>query len=157
MEKKHFSLGASEDNKLVKVVRIVFGIACIAMAAYWINFNINSLKTERALWVTIVFLIGFGLYQIWAGAGKAATFIEIGSNMVRLKKNAVLPPEELPVSEIEKIDIFPLSIIFRRKTGKNLLLRLGTVHYETNEKVVTEIISFAGSNNIPYELIEERI
>jgi len=69
MEKMYFSLGTSENNRLVKVIQIVFGVVCIAVAIFWLVFNIKSLKADGTLWITIIFLSGFGFYQIWAGLG----------------------------------------------------------------------------------------
>ena len=157
MEEGNFPLGNTEDNRFVKGFRIIFGIACIAMAAYWVNFSLKSLKTDRSLWVTIFFLLGFGFYQIWAGLGRATRYIVINPEMILLKKSSLRPPVQILPAHISKIDIFPLNIYFIMKSGKKLLLRFGTIHYETNEKIVDEIIRFADSNNIPYELNEETI
>lgn len=157
MEKKYFSLGPNENNRLVKLFRIVFGVICIAVALFWLSFNIKSLKADGTLWITIIFLLGFGFYQIWSGLGWATRFIEVGSDSIRLKKNPILPPVEMNEKEIEKIEMFPLNLVFFLKTKKRILLRFGTTYYETNEKVKDEILGFAESNNIPIEIIEEKI
>ena len=157
METGNFPLGNAEDNRFVKGFRISFGIACIAMAAYWLNFNLRSLKTDWSLWVTIFFLLGFGSYQIWAGLGRAIRYIVVNTEMILLKKSSLRPPVQLLPADISKIDIFPLNIYFIMKSGKKLLLRFGTIHYETNEKIIDELIRFADSNNIPYEYNEETI
>ena len=135
MEKKYFSLGTSENNRLVKIIRIVFGVVCLAVAIFWLIFNIKSLKADGTLWITIIFLSAFGFYQIWSGLGRATTFIEIGTDNIRLKKNPILPNVEMSAGEIEKIEFFPLNVIFFLKSKKRILLRFGTTYYETNEKV----------------------
>jgi len=104
MELKHFSLSTTENNRLVKFIRIVFGILCIAVAAFWLSFNIKLLKADGTLWITIVFLSGFGFYQIWSGMGRATRYIEIGPDCIRLKKNPILAFIEMPALEIEKIE-----------------------------------------------------
>ena len=157
MEIKHFSLGTNENNRLVKIIRILFGVVCIAVAIYWLSFNIKSLKADGTLWITIIFLTGFGFYQIWSGLGRATRFIEIASDHIRLKKNPILPPVEMSSGEIEKIELFPLNLILFLKSKKKILLRFGTTYHETNEKVKDEILSFAETNNIPLEIIEEKI
>lgn len=157
MDKTHFPLGDTDERKLVRILRATFGIACIAVAAWWINFSLKSHKFDWSLWVTVFFLIGFGLYQVWAGAGKTARFIEFRGDVLRLKKNALLPPEEWNHAQIEKIEIFPLSIVFFIKAGKKNLLRLGTVNYETNEKIVDELSRFADYHNIECEIKEENL
>ncbi len=157
MEIKYFSLDASENSRPVKIIRIVFGAVCIAVAGYWFGFNIKSLKADGTLWITIIFLSGFGFYQIWSGLGRATTFIEIGQDKIRLKRNTILPMVEMGAGEIEKIELFPLNVIFFLKTKKRILLRFGTTYYETTEKVKDEILGFAESNKILLEIIEEKI
>jgi len=157
MDKKHFSLGTVEKNRIIKGIRIIFGLVCLTVAVFWINFNITTLKTDATLWITIIFLVTFGLYQIWSGLGRTERFIEIDSKMIRLKKNAVMPPVEMATSEIEKIDIYPLNIIFHLRSKKRILLRFGTTFHDQNEIIIDEIISFADSNSIQLEVIEEKI
>ena len=43
------------------------------------------------------------------------------------------------------------------KSQKRILLRFGTTNNETNEKIVDAIIDFAELNNIPFEIIEEKL
>ena len=157
MENKYFSLGTSENNRFTKIVSIAFGIICIAVAIFWLIFNIRSLKADITLWITIIFLFGFGFYQIWSGLGRAKRYIDISRNFIRLKKNPVLPAIVMCAGEIENIELFPLNVIFFLKTKKRILLRFGTIYYETNEKVKDEILSFAESNNIPLEIVQEAL
>jgi len=157
MDIKYFSLSTTENSRVIKIIRIAFGLICIAVAVFWISFNARLLKTDGTLWITIIFLSGFGFYQIWSGLGKATKFIEIGSDFIRLKKNPILPPIEIPASEIEKIEIFPLNLIFFLKSKKKVMLRFGTTFQDTNELVKDEILNFAELNNIKAEFIEEKI
>ena len=157
MEIKYYPLGTGENNGFVRIIRIIFGIACIAVAIFWIVFNIKSLKADGTLWITIIFLIGFGSYQLWTGLGRTISFIEFGQGYIRLKKNSIFLPSIMNAEEIEKIDLFPLNLIIFLKTGKKIMLRFGTTYYETNEKVKDEILGFAESNNIPIEIIEEKL
>jgi hypothetical protein len=157
MEVKHFSLGQSENNKLVNIIRIAFGIICIAIAIFWISFNISAIKSDGTVWITILFLLGFGFYQIWSGLGKATRFIEIGSENIRLKKNAVIPPVKINASDISSIDFHPLNVIFILKSGKRIMLRFGTAFFDINEIIIDELLNFCESNNIPFEVIEEKL
>jgi hypothetical protein len=50
-----------------------------------------------------------------------------------------------------------LNIVFFLKSDKRILLRFGTTYFETNEKIISEISSFAERNNIPVEVIEEKL
>jgi hypothetical protein len=157
MEKKYYSLSTSENNSFVRIIRIIFGMVCVAVAVFWIIYNIRLLKSDGMLWITIIFLTGFGFYQILSGLGQATRFIEIDNSSIRLKKYPVLPVVMMTAQEIEKIELFPLSIAFFLKSKRRILLRFGTTYYETNEKVKDEILSFAEVNNIFLEIIEDKI
>jgi len=157
MEKKYYSLGSEENSKLVKLIQVIFGILCFAVAFYWLYFNLRSLKADGTLWITIIFLIGFGFYQIWSGMGKAKRFIEINSDKIRLKKTVLLPFVELGKGDIDKIEVFPFNLKFYLKTGKTLILRLSSSYYETNAAIKDGILVFAEVNSIGYELKEEKL
>jgi len=157
MEKKYFLLSSAENSKLVKIIQIVFGIICIAVAVFWLIFNVRSLKADKTLWITIMFLTGFGVYQVWAGLGRATRFIEISSDKIRLKKSIFLPAIEIPAVDIQKIELFPLNLIFFLRSQKRILLRLGTSYQETTEQIKDEILTFADSSSISIEIKEEKL
>ena len=157
MEKKYFLLGSVENNRVIRIIQIVFGIVCLAVAIFWLIFNIRSLKTEGTLWITIIFLSVFGLYQVWSGLGKATRFIEISSDRIRLKKSIILPAVEMSVGDIQKIEIYPFNLIFFLKAKKRLILRFSTTYQETNEKVKDELLVFGELNSIDVEFVEEKL
>jgi hypothetical protein len=157
MGKKYYSLGTSENSTLVKIIRIVFGVVCLAVAVFWLIFNIKSLKADGTLWITIIFLSGFGVYQVCSGLGLTTIYIEFDYDSIRLKKNPILPPDKMNAGEIERIELFPLNVIFFLKTRKRILLRFGTTYRETNEKIKDEIIVFADSNKVAIEIMEEEL
>lgn len=157
MEIKYFILGGSESNRFEKIIRIIFGTVCIAVALFWLNFNIKALKADGTLWITIAFLSGFGIYQILSGLGKTTRFIEFGPDYVKLKKNILYAARVTRADGIEKIELYPFNIIFYLKTEKKIMLRLGATFQETNEKIKDEIILFAELNSIPAQVIEEKV
>ena len=157
METKYFSLSSNENNKLVKIIQIVFGIVCFVVAIFWLIFNIRLLNADGTLWITIIFLTGFGFYQIWSGMGRAIRFIEIRSDRIVLKKNIVLPSIQFSADEIDKIEVYPMNLIFFLKPKKKVLLRFGSTYFTTNELIKDEIISFAESNKISIEIMEEKL
>jgi hypothetical protein len=150
-------LSTSETNTLVKIISIVFGVFCIAVAIFWLNFNIQSLKTDGTLYITIVFLSGFGFYQIWAGLGRTARYVEIGGDTIRIKKNPILPSVLIKGNEIERIELFPLNVIFFLKSQKRFTLRFGTTYLETSNRIKDEILNFAESNSIHLEIMDEKL
>jgi hypothetical protein len=157
METKYYSLSSNEKNKLVKIIQIVFGIICIAVAIFWLIFNIRLLKADGTLWITIIFLTGFGFFQIWSGLGRAIRFIEISPDIIVLKKNIVLPSIQFSADEIDKIEVYPMNLIFFLKPKKKVLLRFGSTYFTTNELIKDDIISFAESNKISIEIMEEKL
>ena len=157
MGNKHFFLGSGENSCLVKILNIIFGLACFAVAVFWMIYNMKSLKSDNTLWITIIFLLGFGFYQIWSGLGRTTLFIDFDTDRIILKKNAILPPSGMMAGEIERVDIFPLSVIFFLKTGRKILLRFGTTFHESNEKILDEIVHFTELNNIPVKITDENL
>ena len=157
MESRYFSLGNVDKNRLVKVIRIIFGAVCFAVAIFWIIFNIRSKDNTGTNWITILFLTGFGFYQVWSGIGKADRFIEILGDKILLKKDIFLKAKHIEANETEKICFYPLKIVFIMKSGKTILLRLGTMYYESNEKITDELGKYAEENQITTEVIQEEI
>ena len=157
MEAKYFSLSSAENNKLVKIIQIVFGIVCFAIAIFWLIFNIRALKADGTLWITIIFISGFGFYQIYAGLGYAIRFIEISSDKIRIKKNIILPAVGLSATDIHKIELYPFNLIFFLKSGKKFILRFGATYQDKNEKIKDEILIFAEQNSINNEIMEEKL
>ncbi len=157
MEIKYFSLGTIENTRLIRIFRLIFGIVCITVAIFWITLIIRSLKPNITTWISILFLAGFGFYQIWSGIGHADRFIEIASDCIRLKKNSILPVVDMPADKIEKIEFYPLNIVFFLKSKRRVLLRFGTTYNDIIENVTEEVISFAELNKIQSKVIEERL
>ncbi len=157
MENQYFSLSPVDNNKLVKFIQVAFGVVCIGIAVFWLIFNIRSLKSDSSLWLTILFLTGFGFYMIWSGIGKAARFIEIRTGSVRIKKTILLPLTEMPAADIKKIELFPFKLIFHLKTDKKITLRLSSTYYETNENIKDAVLVFAEENTIDLQEVAEKI
>jgi hypothetical protein len=157
MERKRISLEIHENSKLTRISQILFGIICIIISAYWIVFNIKAVKTDGTLWITIIFLIGFGVFQVLSGWGFTAKFIDLSDSDIRLKRNSFLPPVEIKANQIEKIDLYPLSLIFLVKPSKKILLRLGVTYPERIELIKKEIVNFAELNHILLEVKDEQV
>jgi len=155
MDKKHFSLEMREENRLTKVFQIIFGILCIVIAVYWLIYNFKSVKSDSTLWITVVFLTGFGAYLIWAGFGYAYRFVEFHNDSLVIRKNSFLPPLELKISDITKIEVFPLKVTIARKSKKLILMRFGVSDIEKIELIKDEFTAFATRNNLEFEIRNE--
>ena len=150
---EYFQLSNSNKNRFVSVLNILFGISCIAIGVGWAIHDKNS----GSVWITILFLFGFGFYEIWLGLGKAERYIEIDKTFIRLKKFIFLSAKHIEASEIGKIEIFPMKIDFHFKERTKITLRFGTTYIEMNEKIVDALIKFAEQNAIDLELQTEKI
>ncbi len=95
MEKNYFSLELHRSNKITRIFQLIFGIICIGVALIWLILNFSTLKSNVSLWITILFLVGFGYYQIISGLGKSEKFIEISESSIRIKKNILFPSQEI--------------------------------------------------------------
>jgi hypothetical protein len=157
MEKEHFSLEMSDDNRIIKVFRAFLGLLCIAIGIYWLIFNIGKGGQSATQWVTVAFLIGFGTYQIYAFLGLAVKFIEISSGNIRLKKNSLFPAISFSGNQIRKIELFPLNVIFFIKSDKKVVLRFGISDPDKIEDIKRSIVEFADANGLPIEIMSEEI
>jgi hypothetical protein len=157
MEIKHFQLEAKDNSRIVRIFQVVFGILCIIVAMYWIIFQFESLRKDQTLWITIFFLAGFGGYQTAAGFGRITRYIETGPDAVILKLNSYLPAARIEASALEKIELYPLSICFRKVNGKKLILRFGLNYTDIIVPVKDEIMEFAHINHLKIEEMKEEL
>lgn len=155
MEIRYISLEIRESNKLIRIFQVTLGIMCVLIAGFWVVFNIRSVKTDSTLWLTVAFLCGFGLFQILSGFGYASKFIELSDNVIRLKKNSLLPQQLISYEQIEKVEIYPLKFHILLKSSKKILVRLGITDPEKIELVKDEIILFASRNSLNLEFMNE--
>jgi hypothetical protein len=157
METKHFSLGPEENSAALRILRIIFGLACIGIAAFWAVFNFRSAESGTTLWISVLFLAGFGSYQIWAGLGKTGRYIEISDKSIILRKNSLLPSKVLGAAQLATIEIHPMSITFRYKNPGRVILRFGTAYTDMIEPVIEALEEFSSLNNVPTEVVDEVI
>ena len=157
MENKIFPLGSYDTNRLVNLIRIIFGAVCVAVAVFWVIFSFKSSENPLSIWITIIFMTIFGIYQILAGLGKAQKYVSIAEDRIILRKYILVPSVIMEAAETEKIEFYTLKVRFLLKSGKAVILRFGTTYYESNEKVIDEISEYAAKNNIPVQIIEEEL
>jgi uncharacterized protein YlzI (FlbEa/FlbD family) len=157
MEDNYFSLEVNKNNKVIRIFQIVFGTICAALAVVWLIMNIDTLKSNNSLWVSIIFLLGFAWYQINSGLGKGDKFLQIGQTSLKFKKNSLLPVRELNASEIKKIEIFPLSMVIFLISGKKNIMRFGTTYTDVIEPIKKGIENFCTLNNLELEFRKEEL
>jgi hypothetical protein len=157
METQYFSLEVHRSNKFTKIFQLIFGIICAGVAVIWLLLNLSTMKMTLGLAITVLFLLGFAYYQIVSGLGQAEKFIEVGGEMIRLKKNSIFPVEEVRAEEIENIVIYPINIVFMLKSKKKTILRFGTTYTEMINPAKDAIENFCKRNNLNYEERNEEL
>jgi hypothetical protein len=157
MENNYFSLEVNNNNKVIRIFQIIFGIICAALAVVWLIMNRNSLKSNSTLWFSIIFLLGFALYQINSGLGKGDKFLQIDKASLKFKKNSLFPAREVSTSDIEKIEIFPLSMIISLKSGKKEIIRFGTTYTDIIDPIKKGMEIFCSANNLKLEFQNEEL
>ena len=155
MEKSYYSLEVNKSNRVTRIFQLIFGIICAAVAIIWLFLNLNTIKLNGTVWITILFLLGFAYFQVNSGLGRAEKFIEFGPAVIRMKRNSIFPVREIKAAEIERIEIHPVNLVFFLRTGKNVILRFGTTFTDIIEPVKKEIERFCSSNNLNFEFSED--
>jgi len=157
MKTSYFSLEVNKSNRLTRIFQLVFGIVCALVAIIWLIINFNSLTSNWSLVITIIFLLGFAYYQINSGLGRGEKFVEISQTRLKLKKNSLLPAQDINASEIERIEIFPLSMVITLRSGEKRILRFGTTFTDIIDPVKRGIETFCSENNISLEFKNEEV
>jgi len=157
MESNYFSLELNRSNRVTRIFQLAFGILCAVIAVIWAILNINMLKSNGTLWITIVLLLGFAYFQIISGLGRAEKFIEFSQSSIKLKNNSLFPVRVLNAPDIKKIEVFPLNLVFFLSSGKRLILRFGTTYTDNIEPVRKSLETFCTENNIPLEFKTEEL
>jgi len=157
MEKQFFSLEHADSNKITRLFQIIFGVICLIVAIGWLYLSFTSITPNGATWVTILFLMGFSWFQIRTGLGQTVRFIEISEKCVTFRKNSFLPQKSLDASDLDRIEIFPLSLVFITGKGSTNIIRFGTTYTDQIDPIKESIELFAEANNIPVEVKTEEI
>ena len=155
MGKKIISLEIRENNKLIRISQVIFGLVCLAISIFWFFFNISSSDGQGTLWITVFFLAGFGLFQIYSGLGFAEKYIEFDTGRIKLRINSLLRPSDLKANDISEVIVFPLKIMLIMKSGKKMLIRLGVTNSDRIDLIKDEFTRFATENRIQLEIRNE--
>lgn len=152
MDYKYISLEFKDDNKIIRTIQIIFGAVLILIAVYWLIYNIRSADGKGSLWITLIFLTGFGAFEIYSGLGYARKYIEFIDGLLKIKTNSLTPSVEVKAEDIRAAEVFPLKVLLLLKSGKKILIRLGVTDSEKIEIVKDEFIRYVTRFRIPLEI-----
>lgn len=147
MTETRFNIDLHEENKAGKLLRIIFGVACLA-AAVWYMYSIRgTVSSTGSSWIATAFLLFFGLWMIASGLGYTRRYIIVGEDRITLRQEFYRPPVILTSSVLKAVEFKPLTVVFRTTTG-SISLRLGTYYPEHTTTVMVALEEFCKRNNI---------
>ncbi|MBP5474087.1 MAG: hypothetical protein J6X92_04940, partial [Bacteroidales bacterium] len=120
MKEQYFSLEPQKYSKFVRILQILLGIACLIVSIVWVIINIKMHSISMQTFAPIIFIVAFGIYEIYAGIEKKSKFIDIKRDSITIKQYSIFPPKIINAIDLTKINIYPLSIIFVLKDEKNV-------------------------------------
>ena len=152
METIRYSLDNKESSGFVRLLQIIFGVACIAVSLGWAWFIIKSSDID-SYWIATLFMLFFGAFQIYSGLGYAAKFIELHNNSIEFKKASIGLKERAEASQIEKIEILPLSVNIFMEDKRSFMISFGMSIAATIDSIKDGMIEWSEMNNV--EIIEK--
>ena len=152
METIRYSLDNKESSGFVRLLQIIFGVACIAVSLGWAWFIIKSSDID-SYWIATLFMLFFGAFQIYSGLGYAAKFIELHNNSIEFKKASIGLKEQVEASMIEKIEILPLAVNIFMKDKRSFIISFGMSIAASIDSIKDGLIEWSEMNNV--EIIEK--
>lgn len=148
MTNKYLSLDERPEKKFVSILMVIFGILCMGTAAWWAIFLLRSPEQSNSFWAATIFLLLFGVYQVYAGLGLARRYIKIDDKTIQIRQNFLLPPRSFNPEEIENITIRAADIVFKNNNGSKYKLKLGIRYPDLGENIKKELISYGENQKI---------
>lgn len=148
---EEISLDERPEGRLVRSLMILFGVICIFTAGWWALYLVRNPIGINVYWVATLFLLLFGIYQVYAGLGHARRYIAIDGNNIIIRQNPFLKPKTLPAEKIEDIEIRKMDIVFTWDNGQRYRLKLGMRYPGIREKIRDVVDRFAVKNDIQHE------
>ncbi len=152
MAEIRYNIDLHDDNKPGKILRIIFGVACLAVAVWYMYSIRGTVSSTGSAWIATAFLLLFGMWMIASGLGYTRRYITVSEDRIILRQEFYRPPAILTAAALKAVEFKPLTIVFRTTNG-NISLRLGTYYPEHTSTVMGAVEEFCKRNNI--EVIDE--
>jgi hypothetical protein len=147
MEETKFNIDLHEDKKAGKILRILFGVACLAAATGFMYSIRGTASSTASAWIATAFLMLFGLWMIASGLGYTRRYIIISGEKIILRQEFYRPPLIFTPSNLKAVEFKPLTIGFLTANG-TIKLRLGTYYPENTASIMEAVEDFCIRNNI---------
>lgn len=142
-----YSLDNKENPKFIRIMQIVFGVACIAIAVTWVIY-MTMPGIETGYWIPTAFIFFFGMFQIYSGLGYAERYVQFDEERIILRQNSFKKGTLIGYDNIESISILPLSVEIRLKNGKPVVVSFGMGISGSIDTIKNAFIEIAGVKNI---------
>lgn len=147
MDETRYSIDLQEDNKAGKIFRIIFGIASLAAAVWYLYRLTGTAAATGSAWIATAFLILFGLWMIASGLGYTRRYITVGETKITLRQEFYRPPTIFTASNLKAVEFKTLTVIFVTDAG-NISLRLGTYYPGHTAAIMEAVEDFCRRNTI---------
>ncbi len=148
MKYEYIRLDDKPDKKFVSVFLVIFGFSCLLTSGWWALFLVRVPENENVFWLGTIFLLLFGLFQIYSGLGFAKRYLIVEKTNITIRQNSLLPAKRLTKNSISKLEVRSMDIKFFLNNGNIFRLRLGLKYPDLGENVKTRIIAWSEENSI---------
>lgn len=148
MSEQYIFLGDRENKLAVRIIIIIFGLFCIFTAGWWTVFLIRYPDNEKIFWAGSIFLLLFGLYQIYSGLGYSRRYVKRENNNISIRQSSLLPSRRLNSEEIKQLEIRSYDMVLHLNDSSRIRIKLGLRYPDLGQKVRDFIIEYAEDNNI---------
>ena len=114
----------------------------------WIGCLVKNPANENVFWIATLFLLLFGLYQIYAGLGMAARYILIDNAKITIRQNSLSRPSSFTSDRFESVEIRRMDILLRFTDGKNFRIKLGLRYPNIGDSIRDELVHFCEEHDI---------
>ena len=148
MSEQYISLGERENKLAVRIMIIIFGLLCIFTAGWWTVFLLRYPDNEKIFWAGSIFLLLFGLYQLYSGLGYARKYVKRENSNISIRQSSLLPARKLGSEQIKQLEIRSYDMVLHLNDLSRMRIKLGLRYPDLGQEVRDFIIEYAEDNNI---------
>ena len=143
MKYQYIQLDDKPEKKFVSVFLVIFGFLCLFTSFWWALFLIRVPENENVFWLGTIFLLLFGIYQIYSGLGFAKRYLIIEDKSITIRQNSIMPSKKMLIDSLIKIEVRSMDIKFYLKEDKFFRFRLGLKYPDLGESVKSRIVEWS--------------
>jgi hypothetical protein len=151
MADTHFSIELHENTRVGRILRILLGVACLVVTAWFVFSVLGTAASVGTTWIAIGFLLLFGLWLIGSGLGLTERYITIGYDRLVLRQDFYRPPVVFTSASLTAVEFKPVVIDFYTD-NKKVRLRLGTFYRDRTASIMEAVEEFCVRNGIEIKI-----